>query len=107
MAKQPETLLKERVLKDLRKLPITYAVKIQQVAIRGTPDILCCINGHFVAIELKRDPSQKPDKLQEHELGRISKAGGVSVVVNPLNWPGVYASLAKLARIEDAKLHAG
>lgn len=97
MAKQPETLLKERVLADLKLLPKTYAVKIQQVAIRGTPDILACINGYFVAIELKRDEKQKPDPMQKHQLGKIQGAAGYTYVVHPLNWPGVLASLTRLA----------
>ncbi len=104
MAKQPESLLKERVLADLRALPRTYAVKIQQVSIRGTPDILACIGGRFVAIELKRDEKQKPEPLQEHELKKILDAGGTALVVNPLNWPGVLAQLTRQLFLSGPKL---
>lgn len=97
MAKQPESVLKERVLADLRQLPRTWKVKVQQVAVRGTPDILACIGGHFVAIELKRDEKQKLEKLQEHEMEKIKKAGGRAYLVHPLNWPGVLAELTSLA----------
>jgi Holliday junction resolvase len=97
VAKQPETVLKERVLADLRQLPRTHAVKIQQVVIRGTLDILACVDGHFVAIELKRDEKQKLEKLQEHEMEKIKKAGGRAYLVHPLNWPGVLAELTSLA----------
>lgn len=97
MARQPESLLKDKVLADLHKLPKTYAVKIQQVVIRGTPDILACVNGHFVALELKRDEKQRAEPLQLHQLEKILRAGGQTFVVHPLNWPGVLAQLTRLA----------
>lgn len=98
MAKNPETLLKEKVLADLKALPRTWAEKIQQVAKRGTPDVLACVAGHFVALELKRDESIDPDPLQAHTMDRIkNRAGGVTYVVHPLNWPHVLAALRRLA----------
>lgn len=99
MAKQPETIFKERVLADLKLLPNTYAVKIQQVAILGTPDILACINGWFVALELKRDDKSKPDPRQKYELDKIDSANGVALVAHPLNWPGILASLKRIAAV--------
>jgi len=101
MAKQPETILKEKVLLALRQLPCTYAVKIQQVSIRGIPDILACIRGKFVALELKRDAKQKPEPLQQHELGKIQKADGLAFVVSPENWQEVLAMLTDLAEGTD------
>lgn len=81
------------MLQDLRKLPKCYAVKIQQVAIRGTPDILVCFCGLFIALELKRNDRVKPDPLQLHELSKIEKAGGVSLVVTPSTWPMLLKNL--------------
>jgi len=108
MAKNPETLLKDKVLWDLKNLPNTYARKIQQVVIRGTPDILACINGHFVALELKRSPKESPDPLQTYEIRQIEKAGGQAYVVNPENWPRVLDALTILARAESLpKPHHG
>ncbi len=103
MPRQPEAILKENVLRDLKALPNTYAVKIQQLSIRGTPDIFACVNGYFIALELKRDPSQKPDPLQEYELEKISEAGGMSYVVNPTNWPSVLTTLTKLANFHQPR----
>lgn len=97
MAKNPETVLKERVLADLKTLPRCYARKIQQVAKRGTPDILICLGGFFVGMELKRDEHEKPDALQRYELDKITAAGGKAYVVHPLNWPGVFAELTAFA----------
>lgn len=86
MAKLPETKLKERVLFDLRSLPKTWAVKVQQVAIRGTPDILCCIKGRFVALELKSSAGAHIDELQMYTIKQISAAKGSAFIVFPENW---------------------
>jgi hypothetical protein len=96
VAKKPETRLKEKVLGALHTLPNTWCVKVQQVAIRGTPDLLCCIAGRFVAIELKSD-EQEPDALQAYTLNLIAEAGGIGMVVNPVNWPASFDALTDLA----------
>lgn len=98
MAKKPETVFKEKVQKDLKKLPNTWFEKIQQVCIRGTPDLLCCISGKFVAIELKASSSEFPDALQDHKLQSIANADGMALVVNPDNWVETYMVLETLAR---------
>ena len=41
----------------------------------GVPDILACINGHFVAIEVKAQ-NGKPSKLQLYTIYQICKSGG-------------------------------
>lgn len=97
MPRQRESILKDKVLADLRALPEVWAVKIQQVATRGTPDILATVAGFFVAIELKRDENAPITALQEHTLSKIRAAGGRGYVVHPLNWPGVLAELKGLA----------
>lgn len=97
MAKKKETKLKEQVLSALHSLPDTWCTKIQQVAIRGTPDILACIAGKFVAIELKSSPDEEPDALQEYTLKQIAEAGGIGIVVNPVNWSATFDALMDLA----------
>ena len=47
---------------------------------RGTPDLLICWRGRFIALELKR-PGEKASLLQEHEMERIMLAGGKAEVV--------------------------
>lgn len=106
MAQKPETLFKNRVRKDLEKLPKTWFEKIQQVSICGTPDFLCCINGNFVAIELKKDEKEDADDLQKYKLYKIAKAGGKTFVANPSNWDTIYKYLQELAEIDKEKHHA-
>ena len=48
----------------------------------GVPDIVACINGYFIAIELKTDTG-RVSKLQEYNLEEIRKAGGIAIVLRP------------------------
>lgn len=81
----------------LKALPNTWVVKVQQVGIRGTPDILMCVNGMFVALELKRSMSEEPDQLQQHNLNAINKAKGIGLTLYPENWKEVYGVLQRLS----------
>ena len=95
-----ETVFKEKILPLIRKLPNTWAVKIQQRSIRGTPDIIICVSGMFVALELKKSQKEKPDPLQDHNLLQINKAGGLGLKVYPENWPEVHIALIALSKGE-------
>lgn len=46
----------------------------------GIPDIICCVNGFFLAIECKAGKG-KTTALQDRELGRIRLAGGAAWVI--------------------------
>ena len=46
----------------------------------GIPDIICCVNGFFLAIECKAGKG-KTTALQDRELSRIRDAGGNAIVV--------------------------
>ena len=48
----------------------------------GIPDLLCCINGRFLGIEVKQE-SGKPSQLQEFHLQEINKINGVGILVYP------------------------
>ena len=48
----------------------------------GIPDILACVNGYFVAIEVKAK-SGHPSALQLHHCSEIRKAGGFAFVLYP------------------------
>ena len=97
MPKKPETKFKEKIKPLLDALPNTWFVKIQQVAIRGIPDYVMCVNGNFVALELKPSEDIEPDELQKYNLQKIKHANGLAMVVFPENWDKVYDVLFKLA----------
>lgn len=60
-------------------------MKIQQVSRCGDPDLVVCLSGRFVAMELKVD-GNKATVLQAHKLASVTRSGGVGIVVNPDNW---------------------
>lgn len=47
---------------------------------KGSSDILACINGYFVAIEVKRTHKSKVSAGQTDFINKIIKAGGVAFV---------------------------
>ncbi len=93
MAEKKETTFKKRIRPSLDALPRSWWVKVQQVGIRGTPDILGCVNGHFVALELKASKTSDAEPLQAYTLRKVDEAGGVAFVVTPENWNEVYREL--------------
>lgn len=48
----------------------------------GVPDILACVNGHFVGIEVKAKDG-RPSELQLHNIRKIREAGGIAFVLYP------------------------
>lgn len=51
----------------------------------GTPDLLACINGHFLAIEVKSQ-NGRPSELQLAKINQIRKVGGLGYVAYPSGW---------------------
>lgn len=56
---------------------------------------MACVNGRFIAIECKAG-NNKPTKLQQHNLDKISAAGGVALVINETNLDVLEATLEKI-----------
>lgn len=48
----------------------------------GVPDLLACVNGYFVAIEVK-GPAGKPSELQIWNRDKIREVGGIAIVLYP------------------------
>lgn len=48
----------------------------------GVPDLIACVNGHFVGIEVKSD-SGKPSEIQLVNIKEIHDCLGFAVVVHP------------------------
>lgn len=103
--KKPETRFKERCKKDLLFLDNLWYFKTQEVAVRGIPDFIMCINGFFVAIELKKDSTAEADALQTYTLNRIrGKGKGLSYLADPSNWESILADLKQLDSIPGQTL---
>jgi len=85
MAATPEAKVKAKIKAVLRTHNIYYAMPIGTgYGNSGVPDFLCCINGHFVAIEAKAGKEQ-PTALQLKNLQAIKTAGGYTCVINEAN----------------------
>ena len=79
--------------KNLQSRCLTYVKELSQQGVpilainqhggafssRGVPDIILCIKGHFVAVELKVGDNT-PTPLQKHWLDKIVEAGGHAYV---------------------------
>lgn len=52
----------------------------------GIPDILACVNGVLLAVEVKAS-NGRPSELQKLNISRINKSGGIGVFANVFNDP--------------------
>lgn len=48
----------------------------------GIPDILACVNGYFVAIEVKA-PNGRPSELQKWNRDQIQFSRGIALILYP------------------------
>ena len=70
------------IMRLLKRTPRCFCWK-EHVGMYGTagiPDIIACVNGRFVAFEVKTKTGRL-SKLQEVTLGRIRDAGGKAYMV--------------------------
>lgn len=85
-----EGQFQKKVLKLLKTVDNCWFTKIQAGSIRGIPDIIGVINGHFFAWELKKSAEEARKNsprqaLQGYILGKIRQAGGTGKFVYPEN----------------------
>ena len=85
MAKTPEKVVKDKVVAVLKDEGVYYFFPATHGYGRsGVPDIIACVNGHFLAIECKAGKGVTT-ALQDKELTAIRTAGGMTMVVNETN----------------------
>lgn len=76
-----EQQIQKKIIDYLDSLDKSYVVKVVSATRSGVPDILCCISGSFVGIEVKKPESRNnASKLQDYNLGLIENADGYSLV---------------------------
>lgn len=75
-----------KVLRYLKTVPGCFCWKEHggMYGTAGIPDIIACVNGRFIAFEIKT-PSGKTTKLQEATIRKILNAGGVAAVVHSVD----------------------
>jgi len=96
MAKTPEKVVKDKVVSVLKSEEVYYFFPATHGYGRsGVPDIIACVNGHFLAIECKAGGG-KLTALQVREIEHIRRCEGVAVVANEGNWDMVRDIVRKL-----------
>ena len=78
-----ESKIQKKII-DYLKSKGAYVVKTIRTNRNGTPDLLCCYRGRFIAVECKR-PGKELDALQKYHREQIRKAGGVSIKADDLH----------------------
>lgn len=74
----PEANLQRRVVSAIkRRFPSAWVYHPCDRKRMGVPDLLICVNGRFVAVELKA-AGRKPTELQRFTLDKITHAGGIA-----------------------------
>lgn len=61
----------------------------------GIPDIIACVNGKFVAIEVKAENGH-PTELQLWNVEQIKKSNGIAVIAYPSDWDKLKILIDKL-----------
>lgn len=77
----PEKNVENQIKRYLDSLG-AYYLKVHGSAYQpaGTPDILACVRGRFIGIEVKRPSGGVVSELQKSKLKKIKKAGGVPII---------------------------
>lgn len=61
----------------------------------GIPDLLYCVNGRFVAIEVKAE-NGRLSELQKYNIKKIQEAGGIAIVSKPSQFEELKELLTKI-----------
>jgi hypothetical protein len=103
MAATPEAKVKKQIRAILDGYGAYYAMPIGSgYGNSGVPDFLVCYKGWFIGIEAKAGQG-KVTALQEFNLNKITKAGGVTLVINEVNMMRITDLLDTLQNLEDFK----
>ena len=91
----------EQKIKNFLKSQNCYHVKYFGCGFSqaGVPDILACVSGHFLAIEVKAERG-RVSELQRVNIERINKCGGVALVVKPSDFEELKQIIFKLKKHE-------
>ena len=82
-------------MKYLNSLPCSKAVNVHGSVFseRGTPDVIGCVRGRFVAFECKRSSEDEPTRIQLWRLSEWIRAGAVVGAVSSVRDVEVILSL--------------
>lgn len=92
-----EKIFENEIKKFLSSLPNTWYFKYWAgpYSKSGIPDIIACVNGHFVGIEVK-GPSGHASELQKRNIKLINNAKGYARIVYPKDFDKLKRELRSL-----------
>lgn len=100
----PEKLFENKIKAELKRRGIWFVKYFaNRNTLAGVPDLLCCINGRFVAIEIKAEKG-RVSKLQQYQIEQIQKANGIAFAVYPNQWDALMDFFDKTQRIDYTSL---
>ena len=103
MAGTPESKVKAKVVKLLAKYGVYYFfVPANGYGRAGVPDIICCADGKFLAIECKAGTG-KTTALQDREIEKIQSAKGHAIVARETNLDMLEFLIQELIRYDGKK----
>lgn len=97
-----EKLFENKIKEFLKTLPKQWHFKHWAGAYSqsGIPDIIGCINGRFVGLEVKAE-NGKPSPLQIRNVKLINEAGGYATIVKPSEFDKLKEDLYKISNGGD------
>jgi Holliday junction resolvase len=78
-----ESQIQNRIIKYLNGIG-AYSIKTIVTNRNGSPDLICCFKGRYVALEVKAEKGII-SKLQEHNIKLIRKSGGIAAIVRSVD----------------------
>lgn len=78
-----ESAIQKQILEWLSQQGSVAVIKLITANRAGYPDVLCCVNSHFVSLEVKQEGG-RASPLQLRRIAEIREAGGCAEVVRSL-----------------------
>lgn len=79
-----EQTIQRKIIKYLEEQG-AYVVKTISTNKKGTPDILACYKGRFIAVEVKAPGKEyNVSELQAYNLRKINESGGYAIATSSL-----------------------
>lgn len=101
MASTPEAKVKKQIRAILDEYGAYYAMPIGSgYGNSGVPDFLVCYKGWFIGIEAKAGKG-KTTALQDMNLEKIEKAGGMTMIINEFNLAGITNLLNTIKNLDE------
>ncbi|MGL5153112.1 MAG: VRR-NUC domain-containing protein [Clostridium sp.] len=94
-----EKQFENQIKKFLDKLPDTWYFKVWSgpYSKSGIPDIIACINGNFVALEVKAE-NGRASELQKRNIRVINECNGLGLIVYPSDFEKLKETLLELCK---------